>query len=91
MLLGRAYSNVFDGQRVIGDEVSNASKETGLDEGENMEGKGDRIVLTGVPARGKVGLLTLFEAYKHVEVGEGRGVGFCAYIRVGGTPHMIPT
>lgn len=64
LLLGRAHSNVFDGQRTI-DEGCPRERAGG-----EIEGSGsDRVVLTGAPARGKVGFLTLFEAYKHVEVG----------------------
>lgn len=110
LLLGRAHSNVFDGQRVIGDSGRNHShhhsdhggnddqsgrvgvggrgvrdnqqqqkkkkeeeNENILEEGKRVGGKSeevnDTIVLTGVPAKGRVGFLTLFEAYRHVEVG----------------------
>lgn len=58
---------MFDGRRVIGDEDDDAKTgETGSKESDG-EG-GDRVILTGVPERGRVGFLTLFEAYKHVEV-----------------------
>lgn len=67
MLLGRAHSNVFDGRHVIGDEEDDA-KSGGKGSKEDDEEGGDRVVLTGVPERGRVGFLTLFEAYKHVEV-----------------------
>lgn len=64
LLLGRAHSNVFDGQRTIDEGC------LGEGAGGEREGRGgDRVVLTGAPARGRVGFLTLFEAYKHVEVG----------------------
>lgn len=67
LLLGRAYSNVFDGHRVMGDGDSNV-----ITRGRESEGKEggdlDCVVLTGVPERGRIGFLTLFEAYKHVEV-----------------------
>eukprot|EP00752_Nemacystus_decipiens_P004082 g3736.t2 len=69
LLSGRAHSNVFDGRRVIGDEEDDAN--TGENGGkEDDEEGGDRVVLTGIPERGRVGFLTLFEAYKHVEVGD---------------------
>lgn len=84
MLLGRAHSNVFDGQRVLAEGGSSSGDdgqggrgtagndgEAGGGEGGGGEGEGgdgDRIVLTGAPARGRVGFLTLFEAYKYVEV-----------------------
>lgn len=67
LLLGRAHSNVFDGRRVMGDgdgDVTIGGREV---EGEGGGGS-DLVVLTGVPKRGSVGFLTLFEAYKHVEV-----------------------
>eukprot|EP00904_Undaria_pinnatifida_P010389 jgi/Undpi1/6480/HiC_scaffold_20.g08959.m1 len=68
LLLGRAHSNVFDGQRVLSDGDGGAKR--GTAEGEGGGGGGDRVVLQGAPCRGRVGFLTLFEAYKHVEVGE---------------------
>lgn len=67
MLLGRAHSNVFDGRRVLGDDEDDA-KTGGKGGKEDDEEGGDRVILTGVPERGMVGFLTLFEAYKHVEV-----------------------
>lgn len=74
LLLGRAHSNVFDGRRVMGDGSGDAT--TGGRRGEGEEGgDSDRVVLTGVPQRGRVGFLTLFEAYKHVEVGSRWTVG----------------
>lgn len=67
LLLGRAHSNVFDGRRVIGDGDGDTTPGGRKVEGE--EGRGsDLVVLTGVPERGRVGFLTLFEAYNHVEV-----------------------
>lgn len=77
LLLGRAHSNVFDGQRVLAEGVDACRGNEGCrgktggdgeDEEGEEEGGGDRVVLTGVPKRGRVGFLTLFEAYKHVEV-----------------------
>ena len=67
LLLGRANSNVFDGQRVIGEEEDNA-KTAGKGSKEDDADDGNRVVLTGVWERGRVGFLTLFEAYKHVQV-----------------------
>lgn len=58
---------MFDGRRVIGDEDDDATT-GGKGNKEDYEEGGDRVVLTGVPERGRVGLLTLFEAYKHVAV-----------------------
>ena len=66
LLLGRAHSNVFDGQRVIDGEGDRA-KRPAHDEG--LRENNECVVLTGVPTRGRVGFLTLFEAYKYVEVG----------------------
>ncbi|CAM9886479.1 unnamed protein product [Ectocarpus sp. 6 AP-2014] len=85
LLVGRARSNVFDGCRVMGGEGGGAKAGAGGKEGcedeergqkqghqkEEEEGGGDdRVVLRGVSERGRVGFLTLFEAYKHVEVGD---------------------
>ncbi len=63
---------MFDGRRLIGDGDGDgdvdATGATGRG-GKEEEGEGgDGIVLTGVLKRGRVGLLTLYEAYKHVEV-----------------------
>lgn len=83
LLVGRARSNVFDGCRVMGDKGGGAKAGEGGKEGcedgkrgqkqghqkdEEEGGGGDRVVLRGVSSRGRVGFLTLFEAYKHVEV-----------------------
>mmetsp|Transcript_59966 Transcript_59966/g.135641 ORF Transcript_59966/g.135641 Transcript_59966/m.135641 type:complete len:188 (-) Transcript_59966:169-732(-) len=54
LLSGRAVSNVFDGERVLSDQV---------------QGSGDSVTLRGLSARGKVGFLTLQEAYNYLEVG----------------------
>ncbi|CAM9718851.1 unnamed protein product [Ectocarpus fasciculatus] len=85
LLVGRARSNVFDGCRVMGDEGGGAKagaggkeeyedEQRGQKQGHQKEeeggGVGDRVVLRGVSERGRVGFLTLFEAYKHVEVGD---------------------
>ncbi|CAB1097973.1 unnamed protein product [Ectocarpus sp. CCAP 1310/34] len=85
LLVGRARSNVFDGCRVMGDEGGGSKagaggkkgyedRKRGQKQGHQKEegegGGGDRVVLTGVSERGRVGFLTLFEAYKHVEVGD---------------------
>lgn len=61
---------MFDGRRFIGDgdgEVDATGPEGAGSKKEDGEG-GDCIVLTGVLQRGRIGLLTLYEAYKHVEV-----------------------
>jgi hypothetical protein len=53
-VFGRAVTNVFDGDRVLTDEV---------------QGSADQMVLRGTPARAPVGLLTLYEHFKSLEVG----------------------
>lgn len=58
---------MFDGRRVIGDDDDDA-KTGGKGSKEDDEEGGDRVVLTGVPERGRVGFLTLFEAHNHMEV-----------------------
>ena len=55
LLLGRAVSNVFDGDKELGDQG---------------QGSADIVRLGGVPRRGDVGFLTLQEAYGYYEVGE---------------------
>jgi len=52
MIFGRAYSNVFDGSKRIGNV------------------KDGFCVLQGAPRRASVGFLSLFEAYKCIEVGQ---------------------
>eukprot|EP00698_Gefionella_okellyi_P018887 TRINITY_DN5716_c0_g1_i1.p1 TRINITY_DN5716_c0_g1~~TRINITY_DN5716_c0_g1_i1.p1 ORF type:complete len:591 (-),score=102.47 TRINITY_DN5716_c0_g1_i1:1106-2878(-) len=52
---GRAYSNVFDGDKVLKDDVSDT---------------GDQMMLRGVQTQGQIGLLTLFEHYQSLEVGQ---------------------
>ena len=54
MLTGAATSNVFDGEKRLEDESGSSN---------------DCVVLGGIGERGKVGFLTLFEAFKNVEVG----------------------
>ncbi|CAM9593369.1 unnamed protein product, partial [Hapterophycus canaliculatus] len=57
VLLGRAHSNVFDGHHVMGEEntgrkVEGREGRPGVAGGESAS---DRVVLTGVPERGRVG------------------------------------
>jgi hypothetical protein len=52
-VFGRAVTNVFDGDRVLTDEV---------------QGSADQMVLRGTPARAPIGLLTLYEHFKSLEV-----------------------
>ena len=54
LLVGRAHTNVFDGERRMEDDVA---------------GSGDAVVLRGIPARGDLGFLTLHEAYGYYTVG----------------------
>lgn len=53
MTQGRAWTNVFDGDKVLSDD-SGRSRDT--------------TVLHGIPARSQIGLLTLYEHYKSLEV-----------------------
>ncbi|CAE7863342.1 Mindy4 [Symbiodinium sp. KB8] len=54
MMFGRAYSNVFNGEKVLADDTGAST---------------DQIVLRGVPFQSEIGFLTLFEHYKSIEVG----------------------
>lgn len=80
MLLGRAHSNVFDGQRVMSDGDGDQTERAGVEQNVGEAGC-DGVVLRGAPARGRVGFLTLFEAYKHVEVWVGgvKGIYACVH------------
>lgn len=51
LLIGRAHSNVFDGEKNVG----------GSEEDATSGGEGGGVRLKGVPRRGLVGFLTLFE------------------------------
>jgi len=53
LLVGKAVTNVFDGDRKLSDEGSS----------------GDVVTLCGIPQRGTVGFLTLLESYNYLEVG----------------------
>ncbi|GMI50311.1 hypothetical protein TeGR_g10508 [Tetraparma gracilis] len=53
-LTGMATSNLFDGQKKFSDDTGSS---------------GDEIVMRGIAGQGDVGFLTLFEAYKSLEVG----------------------
>ena len=55
LLVGKACSNVFDGDRTLSDEV---------------RGSSDAVILKGVPRTADVGLLTLHEAYGQSPVGD---------------------
>ena len=54
-LTGAATSNLFDGVKTFADETDAAST--------------DQITMGGIASQGQVGFLTLFEAYKSLEVG----------------------
>uniref|UniRef100_A0A383VRI7 Deubiquitinating enzyme MINDY-3/4 conserved domain-containing protein n=1 Tax=Tetradesmus obliquus TaxID=3088 RepID=A0A383VRI7_TETOB len=72
MLTGAACSNVFDGRREFGADDSSAS--TGAAAGDDQQQAGAAAegghVLMGVTSQARVGLLTLFEWYRYVEVGQ---------------------
>ncbi|CAM9626446.1 unnamed protein product [Chrysoparadoxa australica] len=53
-LIGAAHTNVFDNEKMMDDSVTNTS---------------DVVKLRGIPARGRVGFLTLFESYGYMQVG----------------------
>jgi len=61
-ITGRATSNLFDGQKKFADD-------TGASE--------DEIIMGGIGERGDVGFLTLFEAFKSLEVGVHLKVPVC--------------
>jgi hypothetical protein len=60
LLTGAAVSNVFDGRQTFGESAAAAG--AGAAEGE--------LVIKGVEQQARVGLLTLFEWYRYVEVGQ---------------------
>lgn len=62
LLTGAAVSNVFDGCQSFGDTAAPAAAAAGAE--------GGQLVIKGVQRRGRVGLLTLFEWYRYVEVGQ---------------------
>ncbi len=62
-LTGMATSNLFDGIKVFSDETGAES--------------GDQLVMGGIKEQGDVGFLTLFEAYKSLEVGENLKTPVC--------------
>lgn len=70
---GAACSNVFDGRREFGADDSSAS--TGAAAGDDQQQAGAAAegghVLMGVTSQARVGLLTLFEWYRYVEVSSG--------------------
>ena len=64
LLTGAAVSNVFDGCQSFGDTAADTPAAAAGAEG------GQQLVIKGVQQRGRVGLLTLFEWYRYVEVGQ---------------------
>lgn len=62
LLTGAAVSNVFDGKRQFGAIDSSTAAADAAEEGGE--------VLRGVTCQARVGLLTLFEWYRYVEVGQ---------------------
>jgi hypothetical protein len=72
LLIGRAHSNVFDGQQTLG-ATPTASTDTATATAiatSATAANSDEVVLRGVTHRGPVGFLTLFEAYGHAAVGD---------------------
>lgn len=71
LLTGTAVSNVFDGCQVFGAGAGGgAGKAAGTESGGAAAGEGEEeLVIKGVMQRSGVGLLTLFEWYRYVEVG----------------------
>jgi ubiquitin carboxyl-terminal hydrolase MINDY-3/4 len=73
LLLGRAHSNVFDGQQTLGSTPSAAAGTTTASTATAASATAancDEVVLRGITHRGPVGFLTLFEAYGHAAVGD---------------------
>jgi len=56
MIFGQAHSNVFNGVKRLGDE---GTEDAG----------GDVMILKGVPQKSDIGLLSLFEVYRSIQVG----------------------
>jgi hypothetical protein len=67
LLTGTAVSNVFDGCQQFGEAASAVSASAGA---AAAGADGDQLVLRGVEQRARVGLLTLFEWYRYVTVGQ---------------------
>lgn len=65
-----------------GYEDGKRGQKQGHQKEEGEGGGGDRVFLTGVSERGRVGFLTLFEAYKHVEVLRAGGAEIEKKVRV---------
>ncbi|KAG5190338.1 FAM188B-like protein, partial [Tribonema minus] len=63
LMTGRAHPHVFDGERALDDTAAAAAAAAAA------APLPPPLLLRGVPARGRVGFLTLFEAYGHVSVG----------------------
>jgi hypothetical protein len=68
LLTGTAVSNVFDGCQQFGEAASDVSTPAGA--AAAVAADGDQLVLRGVEKRARVGLLTLFEWYRYVTVGQ---------------------
>jgi len=80
LLTGTAVSNVFDGHQCFG-EAANTQTTAAMDHSAaggirgpagaagNEEEEEQQLVIKGVAGRSRVGLLTLFEWYRYVEVG----------------------
>jgi hypothetical protein len=70
LLTGAAVSNVFDGCQTFGDAAAGADSGGGAASAAGGADGGEQLVIKGVQQRGRVGLLTLFEWYHYVEVGQ---------------------
>eukprot|EP00953_Heterococcus_sp_UTEX-ZZ885_P025523 13882-Heterococcus_DN1.PRE.3 len=74
LLIGRAHSNVFDGQQTLGSAPSTAATTTTITAATAASSATtancDGVVLRGITHRGPVGFLTLYEAYGHAAVGD---------------------
>ena len=68
LLLGRAHSNVFDGERSVGGDEPAAGGD-GVPSGAADENGDGGFRLRGVPKRGLVGFLTLFERQVGARIG----------------------
>jgi hypothetical protein len=64
---------VFDGRRAFGCEDNSDSSDAQQQQGQHAAG--DSHVLMGVTSQARVGLLTLFEWYRYVEVRSSKGLG----------------
>jgi Domain of unknown function (DUF4205) len=69
LLIGRAHSNVFDGQQTLSSTPATGSADT-TTAATATAASSDVVVLRGITHKGPVGFLTLFEAYGHAAVGD---------------------